>query len=85
MSNVTCVSCGWVHMKISRPRAEVAVRRFNEYYAGLSEEKQQELYGGKGARIKEYEGCFACGNKRFRPSKPGDCPNGCTIQPVIVE
>lgn len=83
--NVTCTNCGWVHFAVTRKHAEQEVAKFNEYYDTLSKEKQDEYYGGKNAIIGNYTGCFACKKNDFRPSKDGDCPNGCTIQPVIYE
>ena len=85
MSLVTCAWCGWVHTSLSRERAEKAVVRFNQYYNGLSKQTQTELYGGRPAHIKHYEGCFICGKKKFRAFKEADCPDGCTIQPVITD
>ena len=84
---VTCNKCGWVHFAISRTHAEREVEEFNKFYDTLSPELQQEYYGGKGSTITQYEHCFFCGNtfKDFRISKPGDCPVGCTIQPIISD
>lgn len=84
MRQVTCLNCGWVHMGITREHAEQEVARFNAYYATLTPEKQQDYYGGKPSRIESYIGCFRCTQTRFREAVPGDCPDGSTIQPVIV-
>ncbi len=83
----TCNKCGWVHMAVTRGYAAQKVIEFNQYYDKLSEEKQQNFYGGKGATIGIYERCFSCGqtDEDFRPFKEGDCPGGVTIQPTIYE
>jgi len=85
--NRTCNKCGWVHFAVTREHAEEEVRRFNEYFDGLTEEKQQDYYSGNKSSIKSYEKCFCCGNEytNFRESVDGDCPVGCTIQPIIYQ
>jgi protein-arginine kinase activator protein McsA len=82
---VTCNKCNYVHFSVTREYAEDEVKRFNDYFNALSLEKQYLYYGGKGSDIKQYEQCMVCSNsyKDFRLSKPGDCPNGCTISPII--
>lgn len=83
----TCEQCGWVHVGVTREYAEDTVRVFNEYFTGLSKQKQDDYYGGQLTRITSYERCFNCGGdwKRFRDAVPGDCPDGCTIQPILME
>lgn len=85
MEYVTCNKCGWVHMGVSREHAEDEVRRFNEYFDGLPVEKQEDYYGGKKSSVLNYEKCFRCGSnwENFRRSREGDCPDGCTIGPII--
>ncbi len=84
MKSVTCNKCGWVWMEVSRDHAENEVRKFNLYFDGLSKKEQDDYYGGNKSSIKHYDGCH-CGNsyKNFRDFKPGDCPDGCTISPII--
>lgn len=84
IGEVTCVKCGWVHMGYTRERAEEEVAKFNEWYE-RQPPKIQDCYGGKAATVKDYEGCDRCGGKEFRPFTEGDCPDGCTIGPVIYE
>ena len=81
----TCNRCGWVHFAMSRERAQSDVDQFNAYYEALSPEKREEYYGNKPASIATYERCFFCGQTDgdFRPYQDGDCPTGCTVQPVI--
>jgi hypothetical protein len=81
---VTCLGCGWVHMEVSREYAEAEVKKFNEFFYSLSKEEQNDYYGGNASSVAHYEQCH-CGNsyKNFRDSEPGDCPNGCTIGPII--
>jgi hypothetical protein len=81
---VTCVACGWVHMAYTRAEAQAEVDKFNAWYVQQSEDTKA-CYGGKESLVKHYEGCDRCGGKVFRPSKPDDCPVGCTIGPVIYE
>ena len=81
---ITCNKCGWVYFAVSREYAENEVKTFNEYFKTLSKEDQELYYGGKGANIKSYEKCW-CGNNHtnFRDSSHGDCPDGCTLSPII--
>lgn len=83
--NVTCTKCGWVHFAVTRAFAEAEVERFNTYFATLTKEEQDLYYSGEGSSIKSYEHCNLCSGKDFRPSQPDDCPDGCTIGPVIYE
>jgi hypothetical protein len=81
----TC-KCGRVYFGVSRAYAEAAVKRFNEYFDGLSPDTQRDFYGGNRSSIASYEQCW-CGTsyKEFRPFKEGDCPDGVTMSPIIVE
>jgi hypothetical protein len=83
---VTCVTCGWVHMAYTRAEAQAEVDRFNAWYVQQTDEVKAH-YGStmKGAHVEDYEGCDRCGGKVFRPSKPDDAPVGCTIGPVIYD
>lgn len=83
----TCKACGWVHMGVSREFAQSEVDSFNTYFYSLSQEKQQENYGGKPATIQSYEFCRNCGSyyTNFRNFEPGDCPTGVTLNPIIYE
>jgi hypothetical protein len=80
--NVTCVNCGTVYFPLTKAEAELEVKKYNEFYDGLSQ-KQRSHYNGPSS-IDKYMGC-KCGNGKFRPFKKGDCPDGVTIQPVIWE
>lgn len=81
----TCSKCGWVHFAVSLKEAQHSVASFNTYFASLTLKQQKEYYGGKGASMATYLSCFLCGNKYtgFRKYKEGDCPDGCTIQPIL--
>jgi hypothetical protein len=85
MTNVTCKNCGWVHMAYSRAMAEDQVANFNRYFYSLSTEQQEENYGGHPSDIAHYEHCQRCHGsyRHFRLSLAGDCPDGCTISPVL--
>lgn len=82
---VTCRRCGWVHFELTREEAEQNVESFNEYYYGLPEHQRLESYGGRPSSIKKYEQCMSCGGPYtdFVTSSKDDCPNGCTINPII--
>lgn len=87
---VTCKKCGWVHMGVTKAWALAQVKKFNAYYRTLSVQDQHDFYGGKKSSLeKDYKYCQVCGaegNKvNFRLFKAGDCPDGCTIGPVIYE
>lgn len=79
----TCIQCGWVHFGVSREYAEREVKEFNEYYDKQPTEVK-ELFGSH-SNIKNYERCGCCGGsyKNFRVSKENDCPEGCTLNPII--
>ena len=82
----TCNKCGWVHFDVTRKFAEAEVKDFNEYFDGL-DEAGKGFFGNKKSRIETYEKCFHCGGAwtDFRPFKDGDCPQGCTLQPIIYD
>lgn len=84
-SLITCNRCNKVAFEVPRKGAESEVAAFNKYFNGLSKGQQREYYGGTGSNIEFYEGCHYCGNnyKDFRDAVDGDCPDGCTINPVI--
>lgn len=82
----TCLRCGWVAFGVSREHAEIQVKQFNDWIEAQPAETQA-MYGNRRSCIEGYEFCFRCGgpHKNFRDAKPGDCPDGCTLQPIIVE
>ena len=82
----TCCRCGWVYMGVSRKFAEDEVKAFHDYFKKLSKKKRQDYYNNIPSDISDYEFCH-CGNshKNFRLSKPGDCPDGCTLSSIIIE
>ena len=90
---VTCTKCGWVSFAVSREYAEKAVKGFIDYYNALSH-KDKEFWRGVNAdgslrparmpSVADYV-CLHCSGSSFRPAKDGDCPGGCTLNPVIVE
>lgn len=82
----TCNHCGWVHMGVTRAFAEAEVIRFNEYFSAQTQEVK-DMFGGKPSSISAYEHCSHCGGPHtdMREFTAGDCPDGCTIGPIIVE
>ena len=45
------------------------------------------MFGNKPASIHEYEHCGLCNGPHtdMREFTAGDCPDGCTLGPIIVE
>lgn len=82
----TCNHCGWVHMGVTRERAEAEVARFNAYFEAAAQ-GVRDMFGNTPSRIANYEHCFRCGGSHtdMREFTAGDCPDGCTLQPIIVE
>lgn len=82
----TCNKCGTVAFSVTREHALLEVEQFNIYYNSLTKEEQNNSYKEGGAHIEFYEFC-RCGNnhKNFREAKEGDCPEGCTLSPIIFE
>ena len=82
----TCNRCGWVHVGVTRAFAEDAVASFNTYFEAQVP-SVREMFGNKHAGISEYERCDRCGgpHTNMREFTAGDCPDGCTIGPIIVE
>lgn len=83
--NRTCNQCGWVHFGVTREQAVKAIADFNEFYDHQPATMQQ-CYASR-ACIEHYSCCDVCGgpHMNFRDSVPSDCPDGCTIGPIIVE
>jgi sarcosine oxidase delta subunit len=84
MTEATCNKCGRVAFEVTREYAESEVKKFNEFYDGL-DAKGKSNYGGP-SKVENYEHCIGCGNhyKNFRDTIKGDCPAGCTINPIII-
>lgn len=86
---MTCKNCGWVHFGVSKQHVNDWNIRWIELCKTQPEEWLQSF--GIKNRIppsdKIYYQCFFCGgpHTNFRESKPGDCPEGCTIQPILDE
>ena len=82
----TCNGCGWVHFGISREHAEREVAHFNTYFEACNQETK-DMFGNKPSSIEQYEHCNGCGGPYtyMREFTAGDCPDGCTIGPIIVE
>lgn len=82
---VTCGLCGWAHSPVSREYAEESVRNFNTFY-DAAPAHVRENYTQR-SDISAYEHCVNCGAHflEFTESKVGDCPDGCTLSPIIWE
>lgn len=83
MISVTCEKCGWVHFQMSKQECHDSVDSFNKFYETLSPVERGN-YGRKSS-IDIYTKCHRCGNdyKNFRDTLPDDCPDGCTIGPIM--
>lgn len=79
---VTCLKCGTVAFSVSLEYMADEIKRFNEYYESLSK-KDKSMFGGR-SKVRGYIQCW-CGNPytNFRKSKRGDCPDGCTLSPIL--
>jgi len=86
ISHRTCLKCGTVAFGVSRAFAEDGVVRFNAYFDTLPPEGK-DMFGNRHSSITQYEHCIRCDNSfaNFRDALPGDCPDGCTLNPIIVE
>jgi hypothetical protein len=82
----TCLKCGWVAFGVSRVYAEAEVSKFNDFF-DKADAATRESYGNRRSSIANYERCMLCGNSHtnFRDAKPGDCPDGCTMSPILYE
>jgi rubrerythrin len=70
-------------MAKTKEQMEKEVNEFNDFFYSSSPETQ-EMFGGKPNNLNKYYRCW-CGNTTFRESQDGDCPDGCTIGPIIWE
>jgi hypothetical protein len=86
MRERTCLKCGWVAFGVTREYAEDEVERFNAFF-DASDAETREAYGNRHSTIKAYEHCMLCRGPwtNFRDAVEGDCPIGCTLNPIIVE
>lgn len=92
---VTCNKCGWVHYAITREEAEQNVKTFCDYYDNADLETKKFFNSlntsiipdkyDRNELFRTYTVCMSCGNSytNFRPSKAGDCPMGCTLNPIL--
>lgn len=82
----TCLKCGRVAFGVSRECAETLVSDFNDFFDS-ADAVTRESYGNRRSTIVSYERCTQCGNwcTNFRDAVDGDCPDGCTLSPIIVE
>lgn len=87
----TCLKCGRVAFGVSRQYAVGQARRFTRFIRSVYGQQVADQYGIKDPSNytqdwrKEYGRC-GCGNswENFRDAKEDDCPDGCTLSPIIV-
>lgn len=83
--NATCNKCGWVYFVVSREYIENWKKDWEVFWPTLDAQGKENYGLPNGPPTdKQYLKCW-CGNsyKNFRDSKPEDCPNGCTISPIL--
>ena len=79
---VTCTHCSWVSMLVTREYANNQIKEFNEWFEKQSDATKKH-YSNTPSTIKNYA-CLVCGKfGPYRDYQEGDCPEGCTIGPVI--
>lgn len=83
LDTITCKGCGWVHFSVTREYAQNEVDTYMKYYNTFTDEEKSQC--GSPPEVSDYEKCKHCGGSHidFRPSKPGDCPAICTINPIL--
>lgn len=79
LEEVKCPGCGWVHAAIPLHHAEQTVRDENA--------ERQRAGAEATAAVSRYFRCFRCGGdtRAFVPATEADAPNGCTLQPVVID
>lgn len=72
-------------MGVTRAYAEAEVARFNDWIV-TQEQGTRSMFGDRLSSIKTYERC-QCGAPytAMREYKAGDCPDGVTIGPILLE
>lgn len=80
----TCNKCGTVSYGMSELQVYREIDQFNAYYEGLSNEDRSH-WGGKSS-MESYKKCVGCGgsHKNFRAYNDGDCPDGVTINAILI-
>ena len=84
-NEVTCLTCGWVHIELPLEFVIEQVVEFNAYFDSLPADVQEKDYGGRRSDILDYTKCKHCGGsyRNFRDFEEGDCPAGVTIGPIL--
>jgi hypothetical protein len=86
MSNLVTCKCKWVYFSVSKQFIKDWQTKWNEYWPTLDKEGRESFGLLDGPPTpKEYFNCGICGTSYtdMYPSKPGDCPDGCTISPIM--
>lgn len=80
-----CLRCGCVHIGISLHDAEEQVRHAQAFFVGASKINNVTTRG-PGAYLEAYKRCSWCGASAadFIPALPGDMPDSCPLQAIIV-
>lgn|SRR3990167_3783326 len=82
----TCLQCGQVHFIVSLVEALAAIESFNKFFdESLTDVQRQEFYKNHKASLDDYTKCAYCSTsyKNFRVFVENDCPDGCTINPIL--
>jgi len=80
---VTCTHCGRVGVKYTPEQMNNAILRFNDWFESQTQ-STKDNFGNKQSKESDYS-CLTCGHYGpYRLFKAGDCPDGCTISPVVI-
>ena len=80
LGHVTCIACGRVSFTVSRETAEGWARDARRDFL-----MRRPAQAGVAPTYRPGDlSCLACRGTRFRAAREGDCPPGCTINPVVI-
>lgn len=77
---VTCLGCGRVSFAVTEETARGWARQARRAFLMR---RPAQVGRAPSYRLSDYA-CLGCRGTSFRPSRPGDCPPGCTINPVVL-
>jgi hypothetical protein len=94
---VTCNNCGWVHVGVTAKYVLEQTASFGDYWDAADEHTRSSFWNEevrgpmpdfypRNEHADGYRKCLRCGGiyTNFRDFKEGDCPEGCTIGPILM-